>query len=184
MPPEVQSQAYLNRPSGIGYGQTISQPFIVALMTEALSIAPTDRVLEIGTGSGYQAAILGELAAEVYSVEIVPELAARAKTTLTDQGYDNVNVRHSDGWDGWPQASPFDKIIVTAAAATIPPRLIEQLKDGGRMVLPIGKEHRGQMLTLIEKSITGTIRTTDVLPVIFVPMTGGKDKGLRNTALN
>ena len=177
MPPEVQSQAYLNRPSGIGYGQTISQPFIVALMTEALSIAPTDRVLEIGTGSGYQAAILGELAAEVYSVEIVPELAARAKTTLADQGYDNVNVRHRDGWDGWPPASPFDKIIVTAAAATIPPRLIEQLKDGGRMVLPIGKEHRGQMLTLIEKSITGTIRTIDVLPVIFVPMTGGEDKG-------
>ena len=172
VPTESQTAAYFNRPLSIGYGQTISQPFIVALMTHLLEAGPDDRVLEIGTGSGYQAAVLGKLAAQVYTVEIIPELAAKAKAKLEANGFTNVHTRVGDGWHGWPEEGPFDGIMVTAAGPDIPIKLIEQLKPGGRMVLPIGEEYRGQMLTLVTKDADGEIQTRDILPVVFVPLTG------------
>ena len=162
--------AWENRPLSIGHGQTISQPFIVALMTDLLEVEPGHRVLEIGTGSGYQAAVLSVLVAHVYSIEIVPELARDAAARLTELGYGNVSVRAGDGWHGWPEAAPFDRIIVTAVGEDIPPKLIEQLKTGGRMVMPIGPQHGGQNLTVIDKSPEG-IETRQVLPVQFVPLT-------------
>jgi len=162
--------AWENRPLPIGYGQTISQPFIVALMTDLLELAPAHRVLELGTGSAYQAAVLSELVAEVYTIEIVPELAASAASRLETLGYDNVSVRSGDGWHGWPEAAPFDRIIVTAVAEVVPPKLLEQLKPGGRLVMPIGPRHGGQNLTVIEKTEQGQSER-QVLPVQFVPLT-------------
>ena len=166
--------AWENRPLPIGYGQTISQPFIVALMTDLLDLEPEHRVLELGTGSAYQAAVLSELVAEVYTIEIVPELAASAAERLAELGYDNVTVRAGDGWHGWEEAAPFDRIIVTAVAEEVPPKLSEQLKSGGRLVMPIGPRYGGQNLTVIEK--TGqTLTERQVLPVQFVPLTRDGD---------
>ncbi len=173
VPEEDLEQAYVNRALGIGYGQTISQPFIVALMTEALEAEPDHRVLEIGTGSGWQAAVLAQLVERVYTVEIVPELAASAAELLEREGLDNVEVRAGDGWAGWPEAAPFDAIIVTAAGPKIPPTLLDQLKPGGRLIMPVGQHHQGQTLTLVTKAADGELSRKSVLPVIFVPLTGG-----------
>jgi protein-L-isoaspartate(D-aspartate) O-methyltransferase len=164
------SLAYLDTPFPIGSGQTISQPYIVALMTELLQPESEHVVLEIGTGSGYQAAVLAELVARVYTIEIVPELGQRAGATLARLGYDKVTVRVGDGYQGWPEQAPFDRIIVTAAPETIPQRLVEQLKPGGRMVLPVGPQRGGQDLLIVEKDQDGNVVTTRSLPVRFVPM--------------
>jgi protein-L-isoaspartate(D-aspartate) O-methyltransferase len=169
VPPDQQDAAYGDHPLPIGFGQTISQPYIVAFMTEALDVRPTDTVLEIGTGSGYQAAILGELAKEVYSVEIVAELGERAKETLSALGYRNVQVRIGDGYRGWPEHAPFSRIILTAAPEEIPQALVEQLAVGGRMVLPVGPVGGDQELRILTRTPDGvTIQTS--LPVRFVPM--------------
>ena len=162
--------AYEDRPLPIGEGQTISQPFIVGAMTELLQVKPGQRVLEIGTGSGYQAAVLAELGVEVYTIEIVEPLAASAKATLARLGYKNVHVRAGDGYVGWPEVAPFDAIIVTAAPPRVPQPLIDQLKPGARLVVPEGE--REQELVVYEKSRDGTVRRTSVIPVRFVPMTG------------
>lgn len=168
--------AYEDRPLPIGYGQTISQPYIVARMTELLEPRKAHRVLEIGTGSGYQAAILSGLVAEVYTIEIVEPLGIAARSRLSDLGYSNVNVRIGDGYYGWQERAPFDCIIVTAAADHIPPRLIEQLRPGGRMVIPIGNPFQTQRLLLVTKGNKGPrdIRIQDIMPVIFVPFVRGK----------
>ncbi|HEX8076227.1 MAG TPA: protein-L-isoaspartate(D-aspartate) O-methyltransferase [Chthoniobacterales bacterium] len=166
---ELESRAYEDRPLSIGFGQTISQPFIVAFMTQALKPKPTDRVLEIGTGSGYQAAVLGELVAEVYTIEIVRPLAQRAAIVLHALGYKNVLVKGGDGYKGWPEHAPFDAIIVTAAPDHIPQPLVEQLKEGGRMVIPVGKSY-AQQLNVLEKR-NGVMKKTAVIPVKFVPLT-------------
>jgi len=166
---ELEKSAYEDRPLPIGFEQTISQPYIVAFMTQALKPKPTDRVLEIGTGSGYQAAILGELVAEVYTIEIVRPLAQRAATVLNALGYKNVLVKGGDGYLGWPEHAPFDSIIVTAAPDHVPQPLIEQLKDGGRMVIPVGKTF-AQQLKVLEKR-GGAVKETAVIPVKFVPLT-------------
>ena len=166
-------EAFENSPLPIGHGQTISQPFIVALMTEVLNVQKTDKVLEIGTGSGYQAAVLGKLAQNVYTIEIVSELAKEATSRLQKLGYDNVEVREGDGWYGWPEAAPFDKIMVTATAEEIPEKLIAQLQPGGLLVMPIGDWRGAQTLTLVTKSEDGeSYSTKALLPVRFVPMTG------------
>jgi protein-L-isoaspartate(D-aspartate) O-methyltransferase len=165
--------AYLNTPLPIGHRQTISQPYIVAIMTELLDLAPEHTVLEVGTGSGYQAAVLAKLARHVYGVEVIPELATRAAETLRRLGYANVEVRASDGHAGWPEKAPFDAIIVTAAAAEIPPSLVAQLKPGGRMVIPVGTPGGEQQLTLVEKTASGDTRRRVVLPVAFVPLVKG-----------
>jgi protein-L-isoaspartate(D-aspartate) O-methyltransferase len=170
VPKEVMGAAYDDRPLPIGYGQTISQPYVVALMTEQLMLKPTERVLEIGTGSGYQAAILAELAAEVYTIEIVAPLAAQAQATVAELGYRNIHVRAGDGYLGWPEAAPFDAIIVTCAPEKVPQPLIDQLKDGGRMIIPVGPIY-DQELVLLRKQ-GGRIKRQAVLPVRFVPMTG------------
>jgi len=167
--------AYNNQPLPIGHGQTISQPYIVALMTELLSIKSTDKALEIGTGSGYQAAILAELADQVFTIEIIDELAKRASTVLEQQGYKNITSRTGDGYYGWQEHAPFDVIVVTAAAGHVPPPLIRQLKPGGRMVIPVGSRFMVQQLVLIEKDDKGKISTRQILPVRFVPLTGGHD---------
>ena len=172
VPSQAAHLAYFNRPLAIGHGQTISQPFIVALMTDLLDVAPTHKVLEIGTGSGYQAAILGELVRSVYTIEIVPALAQRATETLAEQGYDNVHVRAGDGWFGWPEQAPFDAVIVTAVAEEVPPRLLDQVAPGGRMVMPLVDPDGAQMLVLITKVERGSVSRRDVLPVAFVPLTG------------
>jgi protein-L-isoaspartate(D-aspartate) O-methyltransferase len=174
VPADLRDLAYADRPLPIGYGQTISQPYIVALMTDLLRLAPGGRALEIGTGSGYQAAILSELGHEVYTIEIVPALAEQAAERLSDLGYDTVHIRQGDGYFGWPDAAPFDAIVVTAAASQIPPPLLEQLKPGGRMVIPIGAAFLTQQLMLVEKLADGSIRTEALLPVVFVPLTGGQ----------
>ena len=174
VPPGSALYAWENRPLSIGYGQTISQPFIVALMTDLLDLEPEHRVLELGTGSAYQAAVLSELVAEVYTIEIVPELAASAADRLKALGYDNVTVRAGDGWHGWAEAAPFDRIIVTAVAEEVPPKLIEQLTTGGRIVMPIGPRYGGQNLTVIEKTEQG-LNERQVLPVQFVPLTRTED---------
>ena len=166
--------AYANRPLPIGYGQTISQPYIVALMTDLLRLAPHARALEIGTGSGYQAAVLAVLGHQVYTIEIVSALAEQAATRLADLGYSAVHARRGDGYYGWPEAAPFDGIVVTAAATQIPPPLLDQLKPGGRMVIPIGATFLVQQLMLVEKSAGGAIRTEALLPVAFVPLVGGQ----------
>ena len=166
---ELTASAYEDRPLPIGFGQTISQPFIVAFMTQALKPKPTDRVLEIGTGSGYQAAVLGELVAQVYTIEIVRPLAQRAAIVLNALGYKNVLVKAGDGYKGWPEHAPFDAIIVTAAPDHIPQPLIEQLKEGGRMVIPVGGE-LVQRLNVLEKR-GGEVKQIAALPVKFVPLT-------------
>jgi protein-L-isoaspartate(D-aspartate) O-methyltransferase len=171
---DMRELAYDNRPLPIGYGQTISQPYIVAVMTDLLRLAPRDRALEIGTGSGYQAAVLAELGHQVYTIEIVPALAEQAAKRLSDLGYDAVHVREGDGYFGWPEAAPFDAIVVTAAVPQIPPPLLQQLKPGGRMIIPIGAAFLVQQLMLIEKLADGTIRTEALLPVAFVPLTRGQ----------
>jgi protein-L-isoaspartate(D-aspartate) O-methyltransferase len=169
VPSGRQSQAYGDWPLPIGYGQTISQPYVVAFMTEALDLKAEDRVLEIGTGSGYQAAVLAEIAKEVYTIEIVKPLGRKAADRLSQLGYTNVNVRIGDGYRGWPEQAPFDAIMVTAAPEHIPQPLIEQLRPGGRLVLPVGKWH--QELVRIRRTPKGVEKET-LLPVRFVPMTG------------
>ena len=164
--------AYANRPLPIGHGQTISQPYIVALMTELLAPKAGDIVLEVGTGSGYQAAVLAELVARVHTIEIVEPLATSAALRLRQLGYRNVEVRLGDGYHGWPEHAPYDGIIVTAAADAIPPPLIQQLKPGGRMVIPVGAPFFTQDLILLEKDAKGKVSTRSVLPVAFVPLTG------------
>ena len=162
--------AYVNRPRSIGYGQTISQPYIVALMTDLLDLKPADRVLEIGTGCGYQAAVLAELAGAVFSVETVKALAESAAGRLQRLGYRNVEVRHGDGFAGWPEKAPFGAIIVTAAPERIPEALAQQLKPGGRLVIPIGLPHDTQMLYRCVKGDDGKLACEKMLPVAFVPM--------------
>ncbi|TVM17141.1 protein-L-isoaspartate O-methyltransferase [Oceanidesulfovibrio indonesiensis] len=173
VPDAQRNLAYLNQPLPIGYGQTISQPYVVALMTALLDPQPGDVVFELGTGSGYQAAVLAELVADVHTVEIVPPLAESATERLARLGYDNVQVAQGDGYYGKPQAAPFDGIVVTAAASHIPPPLVEQLKPGGRMIIPVGPAYQLQHLMLVEKDESGEVRTRSVLPVAFVPLTGG-----------
>jgi len=170
VPDGERGQAYEDHPLPIGGGQTISQPYIVALMTALLGLPPQSRVLEIGTGSGYQAAVLSRVADRVYSVEILPELGARARETLARLGYENVQVRIADGYRGWPEAAPFDGILLTAAPHAVPPPLIAQLKPGGRMVLPIGGFD--QDLIVLTKQPDGSVKEEKVIPVRFVPMTG------------
>ena len=162
--------AYIDRPLPIGYGQTISQPFIVALMTELLQLNPQSVVLEIGTGSGYQTAVLARLARWVYSVERVPELASAAAALLRELGFDNVEVRAGDGARGWEEHAPFDAIMVTAAAAEVPPALVRQLKPGGRLVVPVGARYQTQDLRLLCKDEQGMVRGRSILPVVFVPL--------------
>ncbi|HYQ99617.1 MAG TPA: protein-L-isoaspartate(D-aspartate) O-methyltransferase [Casimicrobiaceae bacterium] len=164
--------AYKNRPLPIGYGQTISQPYIVALMTDLTGVKPGDAVLEIGTGSGYQAAILAELGATVCTIEIVEPLAREAEARLRALGYARVRVRVGDGYHGWEDCGPFDSIVVTAAASHVPPPLVRQLKPGGRMVIPVGPPFLTQQLMLVEKRADGSVATRQVLPVAFVPLTG------------
>lgn len=173
VPAQYRSEAYQNRPLPIGFGQTISQPYIVAIMTDLLQMEPDHVVFELGTGSGYQAAVLAELAKHVYTMEIIEELGERAQKTLKRLGYANVTVRVGDGYYGWEEYAPFDAIIVTAAGDHIPPPLVRQLKPGGRMIIPVGGHFFTQQLTLVEKQQDGTVRTRGILPVSFVPLTGG-----------
>jgi protein-L-isoaspartate(D-aspartate) O-methyltransferase len=168
-----EAQAYLNRPLSIGQGQTISQPFIVALMTDLLEVAPGQRVLEIGTGSGYQAAVLAELGVNVYTIEIVEPLAREAAKRLSELGYEKIATRIGDGYRGWPEHAPFDAIIVTAAALDVPQALAEQLKTGGKLVIPIGAPLGAQTLYVMQKAPDGKLARRPVLAVRFVPMTGG-----------
>lgn len=175
VPEGYRRRAYGDHPLPIGYGQTISQPYIVAYMTETLKPEPGMKVLEVGTGSGYQAAVLAEIGCEVYTVEIFSALATSARQRLERLDFANVTVRHADGHYGWSEVAPFDAIIVTAAAGYIPPALVEQLKPGGRMVIPVGSVYGIQNLILVEKDAAGDVRTYNLLPVRFVPML----KGLR-----
>lgn len=172
IPRSYVNSAYDNRPLPIGYDQTISQPYIVALMTDLLALEAADVVLEIGTGSGYQAAILSQLCEQVYTIEYVSELAEMAKTRLEKLGYNNIEVRMGNGYEGWPEHAPYDAIIVTAAAPQIPEPLIEQLKPGGRMVIPVGRPYTSQKLMLVEKDDVGKIKQKEVLGVLFVPFVG------------
>jgi protein-L-isoaspartate(D-aspartate) O-methyltransferase len=169
---DQQALAYLNASLPIGYRQTISQPYIVALMTDFLDMEPGHRVLEIGTGSGYQTAVLLELGAEVYGIEIIPQLLRLAAERLQKLGYENFHLREGDGGLGWPDAAPFDRVLCAAAAASLPGPLIEQLSPAGRMVLPLSKSPYDQVLTLIEKSAERGVRESPLLPVAFVPLTG------------
>ena len=171
VPQALAANAYENRPLPIGEGQTISQPFIVALMTELLQVTPGAKVLEVGTGSGYQAAVLAELGATVYSIEIVAPLAARARADLDAAGYESVVTRVGDGYQGWADAAPFDGIVVTAAPDHVPPALIEQLKPGARLVIPVGPHWLSQELRVIRKEADGRTVTQRTLPVRFVPLT-------------
>jgi protein-L-isoaspartate(D-aspartate) O-methyltransferase len=176
IPSGLRAHAYEDRPVPIGYGQTISQPYIVAFMTEMLDIKKVHRVLEIGTGSGYQAAILSSLAKEVYTIEIVPQLAKSASETLNRMGYQNVIVREGDGYKGWPEKAPFDRIILTAAPPKLPQTLTDQLKSGGKLLAPIGDRTSAQALSLVEKAADGKITSRPVLPVRFVPMVKPRDR--------
>ncbi len=171
--PSQETLAYINRPLGIGHGQTISQPFIVALMTELVNPRPDDVVLEIGTGSGYQAAVLAGLVSRVYSIEVIGALARSAAKRLERLGYTNVEVREGDGNFGWPERAPFDGILVTAAAPEIPPALVAQLKPGARMIIPVGRSPFSQSLLVVEKSAEGKVTRREVLPVAFVPLVEG-----------
>ena len=175
VPAELVAYAYDDRPLPIGYGQTISQPYIVAKMTELLEPKGEQRVLEIGTGSGYQAAVLSPLVAEVYSIEIIESLGTAARRRLDSLGYKNIEVRVGDGYFGWPEKGPFDSIIVTAAANHIPPALVEQLKPGGRMVIPVGNAFQTQTLMLVTKGSKGPrdLQVRNLMPVAFVPLVGG-----------
>ena len=171
VPASYGALAYANRPLPIGHGQTISQPYIVALMTELLDIKAEDTVLEIGTGSGYQAAVLAELTQQVYSIEIIEPVGKRAAALLQELGYRNIGTRIGDGYNGWAEHAPFDAIIVTAAAPQVPPALVAQLKPGGRMVIPVGAESEVQFLHVMVKRPDGSISTRRSLPVRFVPLT-------------
>jgi protein-L-isoaspartate(D-aspartate) O-methyltransferase len=171
VPPDLVRYAYENHPLPIGYGQTISQPYIVALMTDFLGIEKDDTILEVGTGCGYQTAVLAQLARKVYSVEIVEPLAAAAASRLAKLGYDNVEVRNGDGRRGWPEKAPFDGIIVTAAAADIPAALFEQLAPDGRLVLPVGEPYQSQHLYLVTRGEGGVMQKRHLLEVAFVPLT-------------
>ena len=173
VPEDLRSSAYANRPLPIGHGQTISQPYIVALMTHLLGVEAGQRALEIGTGSGYQAAVLAELAAEVHTIEIIEPLAERATRRLARLGYDGAHTRLGDGYYGWPDAAPFHAIIVTAAAAHVPPPLVEQLAPGGVLVIPVGEPFSVQLLLLVRKHENGEVSVRQILPVRFVPLTGG-----------
>lgn len=175
VPRNEEEYAYLNQPLAIGHGQTISQPYIVALMTDLLQPQPEHKILEIGTGSGYQAAVLAELIARVYSIEVIPELAEEARERLARLGYRNISIRVGDGNDGWPEYAPFDGIVVTAAAREVPRKLLSQLACGGRMVIPLGGRN-SQKMTLIEKSRTGTVTTCEILPVAFVPLVSSRTR--------
>jgi protein-L-isoaspartate(D-aspartate) O-methyltransferase len=172
VPSDQRPYAYENRPLSIGYGQTISQPYIVAIMTDLLKPKKTDRVLEVGTGSGYQAAILAELVGSVYTIEIVSELGEKAADNLKKSAYNTVHTRIGDGYYGWETEAPFDSIMVTAVASHIPPPLIKQLKPGGRMVIPVGDQFMMQYLVLVTKDVDNKITTRQILPVRFVPLTG------------
>ncbi|MCB1858974.1 MAG: protein-L-isoaspartate(D-aspartate) O-methyltransferase [Gammaproteobacteria bacterium] len=172
VPQEAIPYAYINEPLAIGYGQTISQPYIVALMTDLLEPRASDMLLEVGTGSGYQAAVLSRLVSRVYTVEIIEPLHRQALATLRRLGYRNVECRLGDGYFGWPQAAPFDGIVVTAAAPGIPEPLVGQLKPGARLVVPVGSPHGHQQLTVVEKGEKGEIQIDEVLGVVFVPLTG------------
>jgi protein-L-isoaspartate(D-aspartate) O-methyltransferase len=177
LPENLRYLAYENGPAPIGSGQTISQPYIVALMSDLLNTKPTDIILEIGTGSGYQAAILSNLVARVYSIEIIEDLATGARDRLNRLGYSNVVVRSGDGYFGWLEHEPYDGIIVTAAAAHIPQPLIDQLRVGARLVIPVGFPHSYQELMVVEKMADGEIKAKTILGVSFVPLTGGRDPG-------
>ena len=168
-------KAYTNRPLPIGHGQTISQPYIVALMSDLIKPQADDKVLELGTGSGYQAAILAELTGQVYSIEIIEALGKRADELLSRLGYDNITTRIGDGYYGWEEYAPFDAIVVTAAASHVPPPLVAQLKPGGLMIIPVGSRFLTQQLVLIEKEADGQLITRQILPVKFVPLTGEHD---------
>jgi len=170
--PRQEREAYSDHPLPIGYGQTISQPYIVAVMTEELNLSPNSVVLEVGTGSGYQAAILAKIVKEVYTIEIVKPLAEQARARLEKLDYKNVTVKQGDGYFGWEEFAPFDAIVVTAAASHIPPPLIEQLKPGGKMVIPVGPVFFVQQLLVIEKKKDGTITQRSLMAVRFVPLTG------------
>lgn len=172
VPDDQRTSAYRNRPLPVGHGQTISQPFIVAMMTELLRVKPSDRVLEVGTGSGYQAAVLAKLAREVYSIEIVRPLGETAAAALKREGFDNVTTKIGDGYQGWAEHAPFDGIMVTAAPDHVPPALIDQLKPGGRLVIPVGEVV--QDLMVVEKKEDGTTTSTALVPVRFVPLTREK----------
>ena len=176
VPEELQDSAYANHPLPIGHGQTISQPYIVALMTDLIQPGPEDVILEVGTGSGYQAAILSRLVKQVYSLEIIEALAEQARRRLQRLGYDNVEVRTGNGHFGWSEHAPYDAIVVTAAARRVPPVLIEQLKPGGTLVIPVGRQHFGQELLAISKDEQGLTEERRVLPVAFVPLTGSADE--------
>lgn len=169
VPRNLIGEAYDDRPLDIGYGATISQPYIVAAMTELLEVKKTNRVLEIGTGSGYQSAVLAELAGEVYSIEMISELARSAEETLKRLGYRNIHVRQGDGYRGWPEQAPFDRIILTAAPLEIPEELIDELAPGGRLVAPVGS-NADQQLVVVDKSATGHLSRRIIFPVLFVPM--------------
>jgi len=173
VPAKLSRDAYGNFPLPIGSGQTISQPFIVALMTDLLETRPSDKVLEVGTGSGYQAAVLAKLVDRVYSLELLPELASAAQRLLLQLGYRNIAVRNADGYQGWQEHAPYDAIIVTAAAPEVPRRLTEQLKDGGRLVIPVGAPYQRQELLRLEKDTDGRIRREEILAVAFVPLVHG-----------
>lgn len=172
VPDELKSYAYRNTPLPIGHGQTISQPYIVAIMTDLLTVKPDSKVLEIGTGSGYQAAIMAELVSQVFSIEIIKPLGEQATNRLRRLGYDKIKTKIGDGYYGWEEHAPFDAIIVTAAASHVPPPLIKQLKIGGRMIIPVGSQFMAQELLLIDKEEGGKIITRQILPVRFVPLTG------------
>lgn len=172
VPDEMLSLAYVNSALPITHGQTISQPYIVALMTDLAAVNQDSQVLEVGTGSGYQAAVLAELAKRVYTIEIIEPLGLQARNRLKQLGYDNITVKIGDGYHGWLEHAPFDAILVTAGAEQVPAPLVEQLKPGGRLVIPLGSQHASQTLTVIEKNTEGRIRQYDILPVGFVPLTG------------
>lgn len=176
VPESDRGSAYSDRPVGIGHGQTISQPYIVALMTEVLELDPDDKVLEIGTGSGYQAAVLNELTPHVFTVEIIQPLVERTAELLKAKGYHTIATKHADGYFGWPEHAPYDAIIVTCAAPSVPPPLIEQLKPGGRLCIPVGGSFWTQRLMLITKQADGSTRSKNLLPVAFVRMTGEIDR--------
>ena len=173
VPQGYRRRAYGDHPLPIGLGQTISQPYIVAFMTEVLRPTPGMKILEVGTGSGYQAAVLAAMGVQVYTIEIFAQLARTARDLLRRLGYENVTAKHGDGHFGWPEDAPFDAVIVTAAAGYIPPALIDQLKPGGRMVIPVGSVYGVQHLILVEKQPDGDVRTRNLLPVRFVPMLKG-----------
>ncbi|HEX8962221.1 MAG TPA: protein-L-isoaspartate(D-aspartate) O-methyltransferase [Rhodocyclaceae bacterium] len=170
VPEPYRFRAFANGPVPIGHGQTISQPYMVALMTDLVAPRPDSTILEVGTGSGYQAAVLAQVVARVFSVEVVPELAQAAERRLRDLGYANVAIRQADGWDGWPEHAPYDGVVVTAAAERVPPRLLDQLKPGARLVIPVGEPGGVQVLEVHEKRADGSVERRPVLMVAFVPL--------------